>query len=150
MEETMSKSDVKAKEAYIKFLRSQGFDEAHVTARPADITARKNGETYYFEIKKTSKEKLYFGAATLTEWAEAVENSEHYKFVVAKERNETDFDFIEYTPEELLEYSYIPPFKVYFNIYFDSNKKQKKKLTPKHIIEMKEFYDKLINADEED
>lgn len=52
MEETMSKSDVKAKEAYIKFLLSQGFDEAHVTARPADITAHKNGETYYFEIKK--------------------------------------------------------------------------------------------------
>ena len=72
MEETMSKSDVKAKEAYINFLLSHGFDEANVTARPADITARKNGETYYFEIKKTSKEKLYFGAATLTEWSEAV------------------------------------------------------------------------------
>ena len=55
----MSKSDIKAKEAYIKFLLSQGFDEAHVTARPADITAHKNGETYYFEIKKTSKENRY-------------------------------------------------------------------------------------------
>lgn len=62
------KSDVPAKTAFIAELLSRGYSNARVTKRPADITAEKDGETYFFEIKSTSAEKSYFGAATLTEW----------------------------------------------------------------------------------
>ena len=63
-----SKSDTLAKQTYINELLSQGFDTAVVKAEPADIVATKNGETWYFEIKMTSRTDTYFGAATLTEW----------------------------------------------------------------------------------
>ncbi len=59
------KSDVNAKCAYVEFLKSKGFDAA-VTGSPADIRATLNGEDWYFEIKMTKREEVYFGAATLT------------------------------------------------------------------------------------
>lgn len=58
------KSDVKAKAAYVEHLKSNGYSNPKVIASPADITAEKNGYTWYFEIKKTSQEKNYFGAAS--------------------------------------------------------------------------------------
>ena len=143
----MSKSDVAAKQAYIKYLLNNGYEKARVTASPADITAEKNGATYYFEIKKTSQEKVYFGAATLTEWFEAIENESFYKFVIAKELPNNEFEFVEYTPEEFLQYSYIPPFKVYFNIDFDDKTKTKKNhLTREQVKEMKKFYETIRPA----
>ena len=62
----MSKSDKKAKDAYIVQLKSNGYENVKVINSPVDISAEKNRETYYFEIKMTKKKTKYFGAATLT------------------------------------------------------------------------------------
>lgn len=79
------KSDVKAKAAYVEYLKSNGYSNPKVIASPADITAEKNGNTWYFEIKKTSQEINYFGAATLTEWIQALKDPDHFRFVIARE-----------------------------------------------------------------
>lgn len=120
------KSDVKAKTEFVKLLQGRGFDAA-VVSSPADIRATKAGETWYFEIKMTKRTDVYFGAATLTEWKQALADPEHFRFVVAKtDEAESAFEFIEYTPAEFMEFSTIPPFKIFFNIdLLDSSKKRK-------------------------
>lgn len=67
------RSDVDAKQAFVEELNARGF-EARIVSTPADIRATKGGETYHFEIKKTSRADSHFGAATLTEWEAAVAN----------------------------------------------------------------------------
>lgn len=142
------KSDVKAKSEFIKLLQTKGFD-AKVVSSPADIMATKAGETWYFEIKMTKRADEYFGAATLTEWKQAMADPDHFRFVVAKtDEAESYFEFIECTPAEFMEYSTIPPFKVYFNIDF-SNKRKKKangkatKLTQYNLKLMGECYEEI-------
>lgn len=111
-----TKSDVKAKKAFIAYLEKQGYTSAKIISQPADIVAWKDGEMYYFEIKMTRQKKTYFGAATLTEWAATLENPGHYFFVIAvTDENETNFRFIIMTPEEFMMYSTIPPIKIFFN-----------------------------------
>jgi len=110
-----ARSDVGAKEAFIEELLRRGFEEARVTGSPADITALKGTDTYYFEVKYTAQESRYFGAATLTEWEAALAHEDRYRFVVATKR---DFGWLfhEYTPAEFMEFSYIPPFKIFFHV----------------------------------
>lgn len=110
-----SKSDVLAKAAFIEVLLKRGFSSARVTKAPADITATRDDETYYFEVKYTAREAQYFGAATLTEWEAALRFEDRFRFVTAALRNGT-WIFHEYTPSEFMEFSYIPPFKVFFNV----------------------------------
>lgn len=112
----MSKSDKRAISAYMNYLEQNGYTEVKRVKTPADIKAYKGGEPFYFEIKKTSKRDMYFGAATETEWAKAVEDSSHYKFVVVKDDDTEKFVFIEYSLEELRPLCSVPPFKIYFNI----------------------------------
>ena len=115
---TNRKSDVAAKNAFVNKLNKAGY-KARITGSTADITATKGDETWYFEIKMTHHEDRYFGAATLTEWRQAFKDPEHFRFVVAIADNvDLSFRFIEYTPEEFMEYSTIPPFKIFFNIDF--------------------------------
>jgi len=122
IKKTNKKSDSKAKLAYIEHLEKNGFQNVRVTASPADITAEKQGVTYYFEIKMTRQKERYFGAATMTEWKEAIRNPDTFKFVIAKTNDEEDhFEFIEFTPDEFLKYSTIPPFKVFFNVDLNDN-----------------------------
>ena len=111
-----NKSDVDAKQAFIVKLLEEGFDNAEVKAEPSDIVATKDGDTWYFEIKMTNQTEKYFGAATLTEWEQAFKTPDRYYFVVAKKLSEGVFDFIKYTPQEFMEFSTIPPFKIFFNI----------------------------------
>src|SRR5690349_10124314 len=99
------KSDVRAKAAFVAELVRRGFT-ARVTGRPADVTAVRNGETFYFEIKYTSKSDRYFGAATLTEWEAALQHEGRFRFVIATETTK-GWQFVEYTPEEFAKYSYI-------------------------------------------
>ena len=50
-----SKSDVDAKQAFIAKLLEEGYGSAEVKAEPSDIVATKNGETWYFEIKRSKR-----------------------------------------------------------------------------------------------
>lgn len=111
------KSDVLAKQAFCDELKRRGFESAVVTAAPADITAVKDGVTWYFEIKMTKRQDTYFGAATSTEWEQAFRDSEHYRFVIAlTDDSESEFRFLEFTPAEFMKACTIPPFKIYFNV----------------------------------
>ena len=149
------KSDIKAKNAYIKHLEKNGFTNCRVESSPADIIAEKNGKVFYFEIKKTTKTDSYFGAATLTEWAQAIKTPNHYRFVIAKtDAAEEVFTFTELTPEEMMLHSTIPPFKVYFNIDFDKDATKRKRrtainLTPERIIRLIDVFENLRNESEE-
>lgn len=100
----------------------------------ADLVINERGEDIFYEIKATSMTKQeyesilaktkkaktkYFGAATLTEWNKALKNPQRYRFVLVvmdKENPETMLGYEEYSPDELLAYSTVPPFKVNFNI----------------------------------
>ena len=120
------KSDVKAKTEFVKLLQERGFVAA-VVSSPADIKATRAGETWYFEIKMTKRADVYFGAATLTEWRQALADPEHFRFVVAKtDEAESAFEFIEYTPAEFMEFSTIPPFKIFFSIDLEDRGKKRK------------------------
>ena len=109
------KSDVLAKKAYCAHLLSRGFSNARVTGSPSDVIAEKDGALWHFEIKCTRKKDKYFGAATLTEWIQAAKDPKHFLFVVASE-NAGMWNFQEYDPATFIEHSYIPPFKIYFNV----------------------------------
>ena len=120
------KSDIGAKGAFRRELLARGF-EARITQSPADITATKDGRTWYFEIKMTRRTDTYFGAATLTEWAQALADPDHFRFVVAvcKDDDGTEFDFIEYTPAEFMKFSTVPPFKIFFNVDLSGRERKK-------------------------
>ena len=62
MQNDNGKSDVKAKDAYKKHLESEGYEDIKIISSPSDITATKNGDIYYFEIKKTSQRESYLEA----------------------------------------------------------------------------------------
>ena len=148
------KSDVPAKEAYVKELNARGY-EARIASTPADIIAEKGGETWYYEIKMTGCNDRYFGAATLTEWGRAFKDPEHFRFVVAiADETYEHFEFREYTPAAFMEISTIPPFKVYFNIDLigkpkkKSNRKRKSvPLTKENFLKMDECYSHLDRGD---
>ncbi len=101
----------------------------------ADIVAKnQDGEEEYYEIKATTmtqheyleieqgKTKTkYFGAATLTEWnvARLCPNRYTFVLVIMDKDNPSDMlGYVEYSVDELLSYSTIPPFKINFNIPF--------------------------------
>ena len=138
-----NKSDVAAKQAYVNKLNAEGY-KARITGSPADVTAEKDGETWFFEIKMTRHEDRYFGAATQTEWAQAFKDPEHFRFVVviADEADE-HFRFIEYTPAEFMGFSTIPPFKVYLNIDFTGKPKKKSKREKKSVSLTEENFRRL-------
>lgn len=141
-----SKSDTLAKEAYIEELLSQGFDTAVVKAEPADIVATKNGETWYFEIKMTSRTDTYFGAATLTEWEQAFKTPDRFFFVVAIKKSDDKFEFRKFTPLEFMKSSTIPPFKVYFNLDLKGDKKKTQRNNKKPAIALSEDNFNQMNA----
>lgn len=113
-----SKSDVAAKAAFCRWLLARGYSDARPAASPADVVAHKDGQCWLFEVKFTRARNVYFGAATLTEWAAAAADPEHFRFVIAYERNGT-WQFDCYTPEEFMAFSSVPPFKIYFNVPLD-------------------------------
>jgi hypothetical protein len=147
-----SKSDVSAKKAFKLKLESEGFYDVKIVSAPADIMAKKDSKLYFFEIKMTSQSTHYFGGATLTEWEAAIRNSDTFRFVIAKKTNPDNFEFIQFTPEEFMEFSTIPPFKIYFNIDLsDSGKKRKIKsaiqLTKANLQLLSELHLKIKKRD---
>ena len=143
-EKKNKKSDVLAKQAFIKELETRGV-QARVTGAPADITATRDGETWYFEIKMTHRTDRYFGAATMTEWKQALKDSAHYRFVVVKaDETDTVFEFKEYSVEEFMQYSTIPPFKVYFNIDLQGESKRKRRKNNGAVSFSEMFFEKML------
>ena len=142
------KSDVKAKTEFVKLLQERGFDAA-VVSSPADIKATRAGETWYFEIKMTKRADVYFGAATLTEWRQALADPEHFRFVVAKtDEAESAFEFIEYSPAEFMEFSTVPPFKIFFSVDLEDRGKKRKgnkavRLTRENFEVMDKCYEEI-------
>jgi hypothetical protein len=109
------KCDIAAKQALVLELRQRGYDQVSITQSPADVTAKRDGEAHYFEVKYTTKQEYYFGAATLTEWEAALANEGRYTFVIASQQG-SRWVFIEYTPDEFMKFNTIVPFKTYFRI----------------------------------
>ncbi len=118
------RTDVLAKQAFLEKLITEGYT-AEIKAQPSDIIAEKDGETWYFEIKMTEKTDSCFGAATLTEWEQAFKTPNRYRFVIAIKGENDTFTFREFTPAEFMQYSTIPPFKVYFNLSLTGELKRK-------------------------
>lgn len=141
------RSDIKAKEAYANCLTEHGYVDVQIVHSPVDIIAYKNGVKHFFEIKATKRKNAYFGAATFTEWECALKNKKFFKFVVVKEMDE-EYEFYEFTPEEFMEYSTIPPIKVYFNIDLNQKNKVKKnskalKMSEEVFFELNDTYKRL-------
>ena len=147
MENKNNKSDISAKEAYKKELKKKGFIP-RIAKAPADIIAEINGQPWYFEIKKTANTDKYFGGATMTEWKQALDDPEHFRFVIAIDLGEDKWEFKEYTPSEFMEFSTIPPFKVFFNIDFSKNKKTKNRKSNAVRMSLENF-EKLTRAYEQ-
>ena len=156
--DTKFKSDKDAKAAFVQHLEEKGFTDVQIVKAPSDIIAMKDGVQWYFEIKMTTHSDKYFGAATFTEWEQAFNTPDTYRFVVAiKDANHPiGFEFIELTPEEMMKYSTIPPCKVYFNLDIPaikgqttvkkrmSNRESKAiKLTPESFAIVSEAFNKL-------
>lgn len=144
------KSDVDAKRVFCEKLMEQGYQSAEPIAQPADIVATKDGETWYYEIKLTEHTDKYFGAATLTEWEQAFKTPDRFRFVIAIRHHDGNYEFREYTPAEFMEFSTIPPFKVYFNIRLDGKQSQKSnskrtaiQLSHQNFKEMNTLFQKL-------
>jgi len=144
------KSDVDAKKAYSEYLKSKGFNNIKIISSPSDISAEKNGELFYFEIKKTSNKENYFGAATLTEWVSALENKSNYFFVVALSLGNQEWEFTEYTPDEFIKFSTIPPFKIFFRVPISEKEKSKERrnisavtVSEDKIFKLKKVYEEL-------
>ena len=143
------RSDKKAKKAYIDYLEKNGYS-AKMGNDSIDIEAEKDGQKWYFEIKKTKHTDKYFGGATMNEWQKALEDPEHFRFVIAIDHEDGTWDFKDYTPSQFQEFSTIPPFKVYFNIYFEKNskkqsnrKKRAKKMNEDNFKKMEEAFNNL-------
>ncbi len=67
----------------------------------------------------------------------------HFKFVIAKtDEKEESFVFMEFTPEEFMKHSKIPPFKIYFNINLEGDSKNELRRT---AIQLKEATMKLLS-----
>lgn len=138
------KSDKKAKDAYVEVLKQRGYKKILIANKPSDIKAEKEGNTYYFEIKMTKQKDIYFGAATLTEWAQALETPNFFTFVIAKTNEAEDkFEFIEFTPSEFMKHSTIPPFKIFFNIDLNKETLIKKRRT---AVSLTDEIMKLLSA----
>lgn len=115
------------KEWYRKHLFENGYDSAEIVKSPADIKATKDGETWWFEIKYTTAKDSYYGGSTETEWEQAFNDPDHFRFVIAQtNKSQTKFGFTEYTPDEFIQFCTIPPFKVFFNINLEENIVNKK------------------------
>ena len=148
----MSKSDKKAIGAYMQFLERNGYENVERIKTPTDIRATKEGSNYYFEIKKTTQKKKYFGAATETEWAKAVEDPSKFKFVVVQEddKNENKFYFYEYSLDDFRAFCSIPPFKIYFNIDIEDLKRDDSNTIDYAEKESGETLSKKLNNKDDD
>lgn len=135
------------KEWYCEQLRNNGFESVEIKKTPADIKATKNGETWWFEIKYTTKKDKYYGGSTETEWEQAFADPDHFRFVVIKTdkaaRNIKLFK--EFEPKDFIRFCKVPPFLITFTIPFVSPKRINKQQAEevKSIDFSKEVFDEI-------
>ena len=113
------KTDKPGLESSKKYLQELGYCEVEQINHPTDLRATMDGEVYWFEVKYTESDDWSFGAATSTEWECALENPDRFFFLIAnkpggEEHEESEWNHILVTPDEFIQYSTIPPFKIYF------------------------------------
>ena len=85
-EEPNGKSDKPALPQCKKWLEEEGYKSPRIVHHPTDIECwDKNGKKIYVEVKMTTSESAYFGAATLTEWVTVLDEKAELKFVVARQ-----------------------------------------------------------------
>ncbi len=137
------KSDVAAKQAFVEVLLREGFEDARITGGPADITAFRDGEVHYFEIKYTAQAYQYFGAATLTEWEAALDYESRFWFVIASKQG-SSWIFQRYTPEEFMNFCSIPPFKIFFHIGMERTGVREKGRPTKKVLLTRERIAQLV------
>lgn len=149
-----ARSDVPAKAAFCQWLIEHGYSDAQVVSSPADVIAHKDLHRWLFEVKYTAAQDTCFGAATLTEWTAAAEDPEHFRFVIAYQR-EGSWCFDQYAPEEFMAFSSVPPFKIYFSVPLDGRtgreraKRSKKiHLTKTRLRRMGEQFEELRTLEE--
>ena len=114
--------------AAVIHLEQIGYSDVKIIHQPEDICAEKDGEIYWIEVKYSETEDgKMFGAATLTEWECALENPNHFFFLMANkpggEESDKPWRFIFITPSQFQPFSTVPPFKIFFN--YDINNPNK-------------------------
>lgn len=123
-------TDKYAKYVFCRYLEEKGYKDIYIINTPVDISAKLGEDTWWFELKKTSKKDKYFGATTLTELEKAQSDLSHFRFVIAQSEDKdekcTSFTFYELSLEQMIANGRmsIPPFKVYFNLPFDETIKK--------------------------
>jgi hypothetical protein len=92
----------------------------------------------------TEKTDSCFGAATLTEWEQAFKTPDRYRFVIAIKGENDTFTFREFTPAEFMQYSTIPPFKVYFNLNLLGETRRKRRKNNGAVISSEERFKEML------
>ena len=112
-------TDTDGQEPAKQHLVNSGYTQIKQINHPVDFTAVKDGELYYIELKYITTPKKAFGNTPMTEWICAMENLDNFLFLVVSKPGgieaHSDWNFFFVTPEEMLEYSYISPFKINFH-----------------------------------
>lgn len=88
-------SDRLAKARCKEWLESVGFTDVKLAKRQnCDLVAKKAKETYYIEVKYSSKrDGDFFGTVMLTEMFQAISNKEHFMFLVCRGQPEDAGDW---------------------------------------------------------
>ena len=77
----------------------------------------------------------------MTEWNKAINNDGRYFFVIAKCNDDKLLDYQIISPEELLKFSSIPPFKINFNYPLESKgKKIESKISVDNLKSLTQFF----------
>ena len=120
----------KAKEKFEKWCASHKYQTNLQGGKKdgADAIAKdENGNIHYFVLKTTEKKKTkkYFGAITLTKWQCYLEHKDFFHILVFDDKIKENDGVVEYSAEELMRESTIPPFKINFNIDYKKEKNEK-------------------------
>lgn len=91
----------------------------------------------------------YLNRSYLSSSYQRTKSPAHYRFVVVKaDETDTVFEFKEYSVEEFMQYSTIPPFKVYFNVPVDGSEAplRKREGETRAVLLTKEGFNKLMEC----
>lgn len=118
-------SDKLPKRMCKEWLERNGFaDIKPARGESCDLIGKKNDETYYIEIKYSSKiEGKFFGTVMLTELFQAVNNKENYLFLVCRGHGENieDWFFKLFSVQNFLKLCTLTTPIFHYHLYANSN-----------------------------